>query len=316
MRKASYSTIGLISATLICGCAGMGKHCGGHGFSSEPVDSSLLQSNSFDFSYNGQRHRVYWRGRGSMSTNLNSAEPAVIILHELPGLSKECFDFGTRLAERGFTVYMPLLFGKPNVEGRSWWRSMRSSCYLLFSAEWCAYSKSRTSPITGWLSGLCHKVSEDHNGHNVGVIGNCLTGSFPIVLLKNREVTAAVISQPAIPMIAFSSKAKSAVGVSPTDLAYATRRCAAEKIQILGFRFQNDCISPSNRFCTLNHVFGMNFLDQTIKTNEYCTATGCPKAHAVLIEDYNDRECSPTVTRFMNMVSYLQQRLKKETCSP
>ena len=46
-----------------------------------------------------------------------SSGPAVLLLHELPGLYKEDIELGRRIAQSGFTVYMPLFFGKPNGKG-------------------------------------------------------------------------------------------------------------------------------------------------------------------------------------------------------
>ena len=39
--------------------------------------------------------------------------PGVILLHELPGLTQETVEFAEWIAERGFHVVMPLLFGNP-----------------------------------------------------------------------------------------------------------------------------------------------------------------------------------------------------------
>jgi dienelactone hydrolase len=51
--------------------------------------------------------RAGWRG---------GAGPAVIAIHEMPGLHPGVVDFGRRLVDAGFTAYLPSLFGEP---GRS-----------------------------------------------------------------------------------------------------------------------------------------------------------------------------------------------------
>ena len=47
-------------------------------------------------------HPVYVRGSG----------PGVLLLHELPGMVPQCVELARLIAQRGFTVFMPLLFGE------------------------------------------------------------------------------------------------------------------------------------------------------------------------------------------------------------
>ena len=55
------------------------------------------------FSHGGIRHQVFraWTG------------PAVILVHEVPGIHPGVLDLGRRLIDRGFTVYLPSMFGRP-----------------------------------------------------------------------------------------------------------------------------------------------------------------------------------------------------------
>ena len=59
--------------------------------------------NDFIFKYDGISHTVYRKGEG----------PGVVLMHELPGLTKDCIALGNCLVENGYRVYMPLLFGNP-----------------------------------------------------------------------------------------------------------------------------------------------------------------------------------------------------------
>jgi len=55
---------------------------------------------TFEFASEGfPARKVYMKGAG----------PAVVLLHELPGMIPECVDLGRSIAAAGFTVYMPLL---------------------------------------------------------------------------------------------------------------------------------------------------------------------------------------------------------------
>ena len=56
-----------------------------------------------EFSFEGQAHPYFKAGSG----------PAVIVIHESPGLYPGVAAFGRRLVEAGYTVYMPSLVGTP-----------------------------------------------------------------------------------------------------------------------------------------------------------------------------------------------------------
>jgi dienelactone hydrolase len=55
------------------------------------------------FTHQGRSHPVYRAGTG----------PAVIVIHEIPGLHPGMISFAQRLLDGGHTVYLPSLFGRP-----------------------------------------------------------------------------------------------------------------------------------------------------------------------------------------------------------
>ena len=60
-----------------------------------------LEETSFEFE--GVSRRVFRRGSG----------PAVVVIHEVPGITPEVADFGRRVDEAAFTAVLPQLFGEP-----------------------------------------------------------------------------------------------------------------------------------------------------------------------------------------------------------
>src|SRR5262249_8756494 len=52
---------------------------------------------TFPFTHDGTTRTVFRRGRG----------PGIVIMHEIPGITPEVAAFGRRVADAGFTVYMP-----------------------------------------------------------------------------------------------------------------------------------------------------------------------------------------------------------------
>jgi len=55
------------------------------------------------FAHRGHTRRVFLAGTG----------PAIVVVHEVPGLHPGVIAFGQRLVAAGFTVYLASLFGQP-----------------------------------------------------------------------------------------------------------------------------------------------------------------------------------------------------------
>ena len=55
------------------------------------------------FTHDGRAHEVFRAGTG----------PAVIVIHEMPGLHPGVVEFAQRLIVAGYTVFLPSLFGRP-----------------------------------------------------------------------------------------------------------------------------------------------------------------------------------------------------------
>src|SRR6266700_4165523 len=72
------------------------------------------------FAHQGREHDVYRSGSG----------PAVVVIHEIPGLHPGVTAFGQRLVDAGYRVYLPSLFGRPGaaVSARESIRSITRVC--------------------------------------------------------------------------------------------------------------------------------------------------------------------------------------------
>lgn len=104
----------------------------------------------YDFLAAGLASRpVYRKGQG----------PAIVIMHELPGMVSECIDLARRIADAGFTVFLPLLFGKPDQE-YSWLKTGGYSARLCVSREFRLFATNQSSPITNWLRELCRMLRQ------------------------------------------------------------------------------------------------------------------------------------------------------------
>jgi hypothetical protein len=139
------------------------------------------------FTHQGRTHPVYRAGGG----------PAVIVIHEIPGLHPGMLAFAQRLIAAGYTVYLPSLFGRPG-QPASTGAVLGSILRVCVSREF-AILADRTSPIAGWLRALAATAYRDCGGPGVGAIGMCLTGGFALAMAVDPAVLAPVVSQPGLP---------------------------------------------------------------------------------------------------------------------
>jgi len=65
----------------------------------------------FSFTAKGITHRVFRKGAG----------PAVLVMHELPGMVPQCTALGEAIADHGFLVHLTLFYGEPG-DRRAWLR--------------------------------------------------------------------------------------------------------------------------------------------------------------------------------------------------
>ncbi|MBM3482244.1 MAG: dienelactone hydrolase [Alphaproteobacteria bacterium] len=210
------------------------------------------------FVHGSTTHDIYQRGNG----------PPVILLHELPGMTPRCLDLAATIADAGFSVNLPLLFG---AAGRS--ATIGNSLRLLcVRRDIELFAANRTSPIVAWLRALCREVhsraGEPANG--VGVIGMCLTGNFALSLIAEPSVFASVVCQPSLPVLT----GRDALAMSPEDLSAAVA-AAREKPKPVGLcmRYEKDWVSPQARFERIKKEFGDAFAFIEYPGNEHAVLT-------------------------------------------
>jgi len=209
----------------------------------------LNPKNKFSLSHGSITHDVFFEGEG----------PAVILMHELPGMTPGCLRAADRIIESGFKVFLPLFFGHPNeysvVDGIF-------STVLCIRHEFDIFTSNGTSPIAEWLRELCRMVDANCGNRGVGLIGMCLTGNIVLSVMLEPAVRVPVMCEPALPFFH-----KAALGVPDADVGQAKLRAA--KFPILAFRFETDNKCPKERFNTLRSTFGDNIRTVEIPTGDY-----------------------------------------------
>lgn len=189
---------------------------------------------------------VFRRGQG----------PAVIVIHELPGLHPQVFDFADRLVEAGMTVFLPSLFGTPGKPATKPYALQQMLLNICVRREFSVWANGKSSPIVDWLRALARLAHEQCGGPGVGAIGMCFTGGFALAMMTEPAVIAPVLSQPSLPL---KGGKQGAIDVSPAEIACAKRRFEEEDLSLLGLRFKGDEFVPDARFDRYRSEFGNRF---------------------------------------------------------
>jgi dienelactone hydrolase len=206
----------------------------------------------FELADGGVSKPVYRAGEG----------PAVLLIHELPGMVPECVELGRRIAAAGYAVYMPLLFGEP----------LRNygATPLLWPCIWKEFSVLSThgaSPAAGWLRALARRAFAERGGKGVAAIGMCFTGRFALSLMMEPSLIAPVVCQPG------GTYSDSALGIPEAEWENAVARSKAEDIPVLGFRFEGDTLCKAARFDTLRAGFGERFRERVLPGKKHSVLT-------------------------------------------
>lgn len=232
------------------------------------MTSALDGFTRFDFDDGRWTREVYRIGSG----------PAVIVIHEMPGLHPGVLAFARDVAAAGMTVFCPSLFGKPAKPVSIGYALGEIARTLCVRREFTAWASDRSSPIVDWLRALARQVHAECGGKGVGAVGMCFTGGFALAMMTEPSVVAPVMSQPSLP---FGKKGAGALGCSAAEIACARTRFETEDLSLMALRFKSDKLVPDARFETLKLAFGDKV--EVVELEDADAAPGVPMApHSVL----------------------------------
>jgi dienelactone hydrolase len=220
-----------------------------------------------DFTAAGITRDVYRKGSG----------PAVVVVHEVPGITPKVTAFANEVVDRGFTVVMPDLVGTPGKEPSNVY-GLTSILKVCVAKEFTTMALNQTSPIISWLRALARNLHNEVGGPGVGAVGMCFSGGFALGMMVDDIMLAPVLSQPSSPFAI--GKARSAdLNLSPDDEAAVIAR-AQQGCQVLGLRFTGDKL-VGDRFATLRDKLGDAFIAIELPSNK-------ASDHSVLTEQRDD----------------------------
>lgn len=257
--------------------------------------AALSAYNSFDFSDGRWSRTVYRRGSG----------PAVIIIHEIPGLHPLVVRFADHVVQAGMTVFLPSLFGtagKPATMGYAVGEILKAIC---IRREFTVWATNRSSPIVDWLRALARKAHGECGGRGVGAVGMCFTGNFALAMMTEPSVVAPVLSQPSLPF-PLNARMRASMAVSDEEIACAKRRFADEQLSMIGLRFHGDGAVPDERFESYKKTFGNKFEAIELDPKDAAPAPMAP--HSVLTIHLVDEPGTPTKRAEERVIAFFKAR--------
>lgn len=242
-------------------------------------DADVLKAYTrFDFSNGRWTRPIYRRGSG----------PAVIVIHEMPGLHPLVVRFADRVVEAGMSVFLPSLFGQPGKPVSPAYAVGEMLKGICIRREFAVWAQDRSSPIVDWLRALASTAHGECGGRGVGAIGMCFTGNFALAMMTEPSVVAPVLAQPSLPL-GFSAASKAAMGVSASEIACARKRFADENLSMIGLRFKGDPIVTAERFQSFKDAFGDKFEAIELEDEDAEPAPGLGP-HSVLTLNLRDSD--------------------------
>lgn len=257
-------------------------------------EAALADYARSEFTFGGRTRPVFKKGSG----------PAVIVIHEMPGLHPLVIRFADRVAAAGLTAYCPSLFGEPGRPASTGYALREMVMGVCIRREFNVWAADKSSAIVDWLKALARQAHADCGGDGVGAVGMCFTGGFALAMMTEPSVVAPVLSQPSLPLGGSNPKRAAGIGASPAEIACARRRFDEEGLSMIGLRFKSDAFVPDARFDKLKAEFGDKF--EAIELEDADAARSTMAPHSVLT--IHLKEDGPTKAAETRVITFFRER--------
>jgi dienelactone hydrolase len=236
--------------------------------------------------------------------------PAVIVMHEMPGIGAHVLRFARWVRDAGFTVWLPSLFGEdlaePSAEAGA--AIFRRACA---SAEFRALGAGGASPVTRWLRALARLAHAGCGGPGVGAIGMCFTGNFALSMVLEPATLAPVLCEPTLPL-----DDPAGLEIGDEELRTIRARLERDDLTVLAYRFAGDRYCRAERFAAYERALGPRFEARVLPDDAaglddappfHAAHVGFP--HSVVTVHLVDRAGEPTLAARDEILSHFSRRL-------
>jgi dienelactone hydrolase len=254
-----------------------------------------------EFRYSAWTRRVYRKGAG----------PAVIVIHEIPGIHPLVIRFADRVAAAGHTVFLPSLLGEPGKVATAGYAIGSMLTGICIHREINFWRAGKSSPITDWLRALARFAHSECGGPGVGAVGMCFSGGFALAMMTEPSVIAPVLSQPSMPFAVFRGN-RAAIDVSAADMQTIRQRLEKEDLSMIALRFDGDPFVPPDRFAMLRECFGKRCETIEINPADAQPSPSGQKPHSVLTVGLRDKDPEgPTKKAEQRVIGFFRERLHR-----
>lgn len=206
----------------------------------------------------------------------DGGRPAVLLMHEFPGITPALVDLATTLAAH-FRVVVPSILGRDGNPGTI--DSLRQICVR---REIHAFARDGNSRSAHWLRAFASEHVS--GGRPYGVIGMCFTGGYALALAVDDQVKAVVVAQQATPILPRRS-----LGLSQED---SNTLAARKDLCVRDYRFRRDPISPASKMEATTGLLGETVIVSTL-------TEPCQWSHSTLTGPRRDRDAVTEVVEFL-----------------
>jgi dienelactone hydrolase len=202
------------------------------GFALDPFDDGSIE------------HDVFRRGEG----------PAVLVLHELPGIDGATLAVAERIRSAGFTIVLPDLLPPPFAPpgARLLVANLRRICV---AREFWAFALRYDRPVTRWLQALAIREHGLAGGPGIGIVGMCFSGGFALAAATRAPISVAIASEPALPFRWRPGAARD-LGMSTAEVKVLRDRAATGDVCIRAFAYDRDPVTPPARLARIRQLLG------------------------------------------------------------
>jgi dienelactone hydrolase len=236
---------------------------------------------------------------------IGTTGPGIVLMHDVPGITPNVLRLASILADRGFRVALPSLFGSDGASISTVSKAV-SSARMLASSNFTISPEDSSSAVVDWLREFAKALSKETNGP-IGAIGLGVTGAFALSLTVGTDglVVASVLSNTVVPSILADDRETNLTAIEKENIE-------ARRPATLALRFTGDPLCGSERIDQYEKLVGDRLIRIGIASPDKDNNIG-KDAHSVLTEDLSLAEGHPTFGALTSVVEFLQAHLAEHT---